>query len=109
MNIARLARPSPIQPPLYSRPRPSQSTCINASASAACAGSQVTILAVPPVRWRSLTECTTGQADPRVPNRAPPEEGLGAARHEVGTVLVPGARTPRLITARLVATMKRGA
>src|SRR5229473_1350794 len=67
------------------------------------------ILDVSPVRLRYLNELLNGQAVTLMSNRATLEEELRAADLVVGTVLVPGARTPRLITARLVATMKRGA
>src|SRR6266852_5752354 len=72
-------------------------------------GAEVTILDVSPVRLRYLNELLNGQAVTLMSNRATLEEELRAADLVVGTVLVPGARTPRLITARLVATMKRGA
>ena len=62
-----------------------------------------------PVRLRYLNELLNGQAVTLMSNRATLEEELREADLVVGTVLVPGARTPRLITARLVATMKRGA
>jgi alanine dehydrogenase len=81
----------------------------NASRVAAGVGAEVTILDVSPVRLRYLNELLNGQAVTLMSNRATLEEELRAADLVVGTVLVPGARTPRLITARLVATMKRGA
>src|SRR6266851_748615 len=81
----------------------------NASHVAAGVGAEVTILDVSPVRLRYLNELLNGQAVTLMSNRATLEEELREADLVVGTVLVPGARTPRLITARLVATMKRGA
>ena len=42
-------------------------------------------------------------------NRATLEEEIAQADLVIGTVLVPGARAPRLITARMVAKMKPGA
>jgi alanine dehydrogenase len=81
----------------------------NACRVAAGFGAEVTILDVNPVRLRYLSDLLSGQAITVMSNRATIEEEMRLADLVVGTVLVPGARAPRLITARMVANMKPGA
>ena len=81
----------------------------NACRVAAGIGASVTILDVNPLRLRYLSDLLSGQAITVMSNRATLEEELRQADLVVGTVLVPGARAPRLITARMISTMKRGA
>jgi len=81
----------------------------NACRVAAGIGAAVTILDVNPVRLRYLSDLLSAQAVTVMSNRATLEEEVRQADLVIGTVLLPGARAPRLITARMIATMKRGA
>ena len=81
----------------------------NACRVAAGIGAEVTILDVNPLRLRYLSDLLNGQAITVMSNRATLEEELLHADLVVGTVLVAGARTPRLISARQIARMKAGA
>lgn len=81
----------------------------NACRVAAGVGAEVTILDVNPVRLRYLSDLLSGQAITVMSNRASIEQEMRQADLVVGTVLLPGARAPRLITARMVAQMKPGA
>jgi alanine dehydrogenase len=82
---------------------------LNACRVAAGVGAEVTILDVNPLRLRYLNDLLGNQAITVMSNRATLNEELRQADLVVGTVLVAGARAPRLITARMVAAMKRGA
>jgi alanine dehydrogenase len=81
----------------------------NACRVAAGVGAEVTILDVNPSRLRYLSDVLAGSAITVMSNRATLEEEILQADLVIGTVLVPGARAPRLITARTVAKMKPGA
>ncbi len=81
----------------------------NACRVAVGMGASVTILDVNPVRLRYLNDLLGSQAVTLMSNRATLSEELREADLIIGTVLVPGARAPRLITSRMVASMKRGA
>ncbi|HLW71785.1 MAG TPA: alanine dehydrogenase [Candidatus Binataceae bacterium] len=82
---------------------------LNACRVAIGVGARVTILDVNPVRLRYLNDLLGSQAITVMSNRATLEEELFQADLVVGTVLIPGARAPRLITTRAVSRMKRGA
>lgn len=81
----------------------------NACRVAAGVGAEVTILDVNPPRLRYLNDVLGGTAITVMSNRATIEEEVTQADLVVGTVLVTGARAPRLITARTVSRMKPGA
>jgi alanine dehydrogenase len=81
----------------------------NACRVAAGVGAEVTILDVNPSRLRYLSDVLGGTAITVMSNRATLEEEIVQADLVVGTVLVTGARAPRLITSRTVAKMKPGA
>ena len=81
----------------------------NACRVAAGMGAAVTILDVNPVRLRYLNDLLGAQAVTLMSNQATLAEELRAADLVIGAVLVPGARAPRLVTSRMVASMKRGA
>jgi alanine dehydrogenase len=81
----------------------------NAARVAAGFGAEVTILDTNPTRLRYLGEMLGGRVTTVMSNRATLEEEVLRADLVIGTVLVPGARTPRLVTRRLVGRMKRGA
>jgi alanine dehydrogenase len=81
----------------------------NACRVAEGVGAEVTILDVNPLRLRYLSDLLSNRAVTVMSNRATLNEEIRAADLVVGTVLVPGARAPRLITSQMVARMKRGA
>ena len=81
----------------------------NACRVAAGIGAEVTILDVNPVRLRYLSDLLGGHVTTVMSNRATLEEEVRQADLVIGAVLVPGARTPRLLSAGLVAKMKQGA
>ncbi|HUY19672.1 MAG TPA: alanine dehydrogenase [Candidatus Binataceae bacterium] len=81
----------------------------NASRVAAGVGAEVTIMDVNPSRLRYLNELFGGRVTTVMSNRAAIEEEVAQADLVVGTVLVPGARAPRLISIATVKRMKRGA
>jgi alanine dehydrogenase len=81
----------------------------NACRVAEGVGAEVTILDANPLRLRYLSDLLSRQAITVMSNRATLEEEIRQADLVIGTVLVAGARTPRLISERMVAKMKRGA
>jgi len=81
----------------------------NACRVAEGVGAQVTILDVNPLRLRYLNDLLSNQAITVMSNRATLEEEIREADLVVGTVLVAGARAPRLISRAMIAKMKRGA
>lgn len=81
----------------------------NACRVAAGVGAEVTILDVNPMRLRYLSDLLGSSAVTIMSNRATIEEEVRQADLVIGTVLVPGARTPRLLSAGLVTRMKPGA
>ena len=81
----------------------------NAARVAAGCGAEVTILDVNPTRLRYLGELFGGRVTTLMSNRATVEEEVLSADLVIGTVLVPGARTPWLVSRKMVARMKRGA
>jgi alanine dehydrogenase len=81
----------------------------NACRVAAGIGAAVTILDVNPLRLRYLSDLLSSQAVTEMSNRATLEEELRQADLVIGTVLLAGARAPRLITAKMIASMRRGA
>jgi alanine dehydrogenase len=81
----------------------------NAARVAAGVGAEVTILDVNPSRLRYLGEMLGGRVTTLMSNRATLEEQVLHADLVIGTVLVAGARSPRLLTRAMVARMKRGA
>lgn len=81
----------------------------NAARVAAGVGAEVTILDVNPSRLRYLGDLLGGRVTTLMSNRATLEEEVLNADLVIGTVLLPGARTPRLLTRAMVARMKRGA
>jgi alanine dehydrogenase len=82
----------------------------NAARVAAGVGNaEVTILDVNPTRLRYLGDLLGGRVTTLMSNRATLEEEVLNADLVIGTVLVAGARTPRLVTRAMVGRMKRGA
>ncbi len=81
----------------------------NACRVAGGIGAEVSILDVNPSRLRYLSDLLAGHVITVMSNRATLEEEVRQADLVIGAVLVPGARTPRLLSAALVARMKPGA
>src|SRR6266851_4775241 len=81
----------------------------NAARVAAGVGAEVTILDVNPTRLRYLGDLLGGRVTTLMSNRATLEEEIINADLVIGTVLVAGARAPRLLTRRMLSRMKRGA
>jgi alanine dehydrogenase len=80
----------------------------NAARVAAGVGAEVTILDVNPSRLRYLGDLLGTRVTTLMSNRATLEEVVVDADLVIGSVLVPGARTPRLVTRAMVSRMKRG-
>ena len=81
----------------------------NACQIAVGTGAEVTIMDLSAVRMRYLHDILGGHVNTLMSNRAAIEEEIGQADLVVGAVLLPGARTPRLVTRKMVARMKPGA
>jgi alanine dehydrogenase len=72
-------------------------------------GAHVSILDVEPGKLRYVHDILGGHVTTVMSNRANIEEEVTAADLVIGTVLIPGARAPRLLPRSLVATMLPGA
>ena len=72
-------------------------------------GAHVSILDVEPAKLRYVHDILGGHVTTVMSNRANIEEEVTAADLVIGTVLIPGARAPRLIPQSLVAAMLPGA
>src|SRR5215472_2786012 len=81
----------------------------NAARVAAGVGAQVTILDINPTRLRYLSDMLGAGVNTVMSNRATLEEEITRSDLVIGAVLVPGARAPRLISARMVSRMLPGA
>jgi alanine dehydrogenase len=82
---------------------------LNACRVAAGVGAEVTIMDNNPIRLRYLSDLLGGRVTTVMSNRATLEEEVTNCDLVIGAVLVPGARTPRLISAGMVASMRPGA
>jgi alanine dehydrogenase len=80
----------------------------NAARVAAGVGAQVTILDINPTRLRYLSDMLGASVTTVMSNRATLEEEITQSDLVIGSVLVPGARAPRLISAKTVARMLPG-
>ncbi|HKD66409.1 MAG TPA: alanine dehydrogenase [Candidatus Binataceae bacterium] len=81
----------------------------NACQIAVGTGAEVTIMDVSAVRMRYLHDILSGHVNTLMSNHAAIEEEIKQADLVIGAVLLPGARTPRLVTRAMVARMKTGA
>jgi alanine dehydrogenase len=72
-------------------------------------GADVTILDSSLGRLRHLDEMFQGRAKTRLSTAAAVEEAVSSADAAIGAVLVPGAAAPKLITERMLISMKQGA
>ncbi len=72
-------------------------------------GAHVSILDVEPAKLRYVHDILGGHVTTVMSNRANIEEEVSAADLVIGTVLIPGARAPRLVSRALVRAMRPGA
>lgn len=80
----------------------------NAARIAAGMGAWVYLLEVNPLRLRYLDEILPDNVTTLMSNAYSIEEGVKRADILVGAVLIPGARTPRLVTREMLKQMKPG-
>jgi alanine dehydrogenase len=71
-------------------------------------GARVSILDVNPTRLRYVHDILTGHVTTVMSNRANIEEEVPNADLVVGTVLIPGAKAPKLVTRALLRSMRPG-
>lgn len=71
-------------------------------------GARVTIMDVNPLRLSYIQDIMRGQVTTVMSNRANIEEEVLDADLVIGTVLIPGARTPQLVTKDMVKRMRPG-
>jgi alanine dehydrogenase len=81
----------------------------NACQVAVGVGANVSILDVDPAKLRYVHDILSGHVTTIMSNRANIEEEVCRADLVVGTVLIPGARAPRLLPRSLVGAMRPGA
>jgi len=81
----------------------------NACQVAVGVGADVSILDVDPAKLRYVHDILGGHVTTVMSNRANLEEEVVAADLVVGSVLIPGARAPRLLPRALVGAMRAGA
>ena len=81
----------------------------NACQVAVGVGARVSILDVNPTRLRYVHDILGGHVTTVMSNRANIEEEVLAADLVIGTVLIPGALAPKLLSRSLVRGMRRGA
>ncbi|MEV8251669.1 alanine dehydrogenase [Microbacterium sp. NPDC076768] len=80
----------------------------HAAANALGLGSKVTVVDVALPRLRELEHRYGGALETRASSRYDIAEELATADLVVGSVLIPGAAAPKLVTDEMVATMKQG-
>ncbi len=80
----------------------------NACQIAVGMGAQVSVIERNPNRLRYVHDVLRGQLTTLMSNRANIEEEVRDADLVIGTVLIPGARAPRLVTRRMVRSMRPG-
>jgi alanine dehydrogenase len=80
----------------------------NACRMAAALGAHVTVLDINPAKLRYLYDIMGGRVTTAISNEANIAEETAQADLVVGTVLIPGARAPRLITREMVKSMRPG-
>jgi len=72
-------------------------------------GAHVCIVDINPARLRYVNDILGGHVTTLMSNRANVEEEVASADLVIGSVLIPGAKAPRLIPRKLVRAMKAGA
>ena len=80
----------------------------NACQVAVGTGAEVTIMDVSAVRMRYLHDILGGHVNTLMSNHAAIEEEIAQTDLVIGAVLLPGARTPRLVTRKMVAADETG-
>src|SRR5438128_1333133 len=78
----------------------------NACQVAVGMGAQVSVIERNPNRLRYLHDVLGGHLTTLMSNRANVEEEVREADLVIGTVLIPGAKAPRLVTRRMVRSMR---
>src|SRR5690606_25159395 len=81
----------------------------NAAKMALGMGANVTIIELSLDRLRYLDDILHGRINLLVSNRKTIADAVARADLVIGSVLIPGARAPKLVTADMVAAMKSGA
>ncbi|MGB4373404.1 MAG: alanine dehydrogenase, partial [Halanaerobiales bacterium] len=81
---------------------------INAARMAVGLGAEVTILDISAPRLRYLDEIFNSRLKTLISNKYNISEEIAEADLVIGAVLIPGARTPKLITEEMVKNMKEG-
>lgn len=81
---------------------------INAAKMAAGLGARVTILDIDLERLRYLSDILPPNVTPLMSNPENTRKMVAAADLLIGAVLIKGAKAPRLVTRKMVGTMKRG-
>jgi len=81
----------------------------NACQMAAGLGAHVSIVDINPARLRYVRDVLGGHVTTLMSNRANIEEEVAQADLVIGSVLVPGARAPYLVSRKMVRAMRRGA
>jgi alanine dehydrogenase len=71
-------------------------------------GAHVSILDVNPTKLRYVHDILHGHVTTVMSNRANVEEEVSSADLVIGAVLIPGAKTPRLVSRAQIATMRTG-
>src|SRR5207249_4390455 len=71
-------------------------------------GAQVSILDIHPTKLRYVHDILGGHVTTVMSNRANIEEEVTSADLVIGTVLIPGAKAPRLLSRALVRSMRPG-
>ncbi len=71
-------------------------------------GARVTILDVNPVKLRYIHDVMGGHVVTVMSNRANIEEEVLSADLVIGSVLIPGAKAPKLVTRDMISRMKKG-
>ena len=82
---------------------------INAARTAIGMGARVTVIDINPRRLAYLDDIFNGRATTLMSNNYNIAQSAQKADLLVGAVLIPGARTPKLVTEDIVKTMKKGA
>ncbi len=81
---------------------------INAAQMALGMGANVTVLDISADRLRYLDQVLHGRLMTLMSNRSNTAEVVANADLVIGGVLIPGARAPKLVTADMISTMRRG-
>ncbi|HEV8130150.1 MAG TPA: alanine dehydrogenase [Acidobacteriota bacterium] len=80
----------------------------NAAKVACGMGARVLILDIDPERMRQLDDIFYGRAETRMSNYYNIAETVAEADLVVGAVLIPGAAAPKLVTRKMISSMRKG-